>query len=355
MNKARKQRFLACPNRYPKRHKRSHLNKKGLSMIVTTLIVILLVLVAIGIVWVVVKNLIQGGAEGIELSAKCLDTNIRTTAVDCGDPAACRVTFERTGSNNDAIAGVKLVFFNETENSGVIDEPGNIETLVKKTITVDSTLFAPNKIEITAYFKDTSGNEKPCSTTSSNIGVGSSGGEENGGEPCTPDLNPCGSWICGNVQNGTCGEISCGICESGDCVDGVCIECTPNCTDKECGSDGCGENNNCGICALGECIEGICVVETNINSGVVDSVWPPGAVKYFDSDNLPKNSEVVSNYIGKYIKFIPGIEEGCLKITWAEYLNEIEYNKSYLRIEEVVSILSGDEYEIWRTQEGCGG
>ena len=36
-------------------------NKKGLSTVVTTLIIILLVLVAIGIVWVVIRGVIESG------------------------------------------------------------------------------------------------------------------------------------------------------------------------------------------------------------------------------------------------------------------------------------------------------
>ena len=40
--------------------------KRGLSTIVATLIIILLVLVATGIIWVVVRNDIKGNAEQID-------------------------------------------------------------------------------------------------------------------------------------------------------------------------------------------------------------------------------------------------------------------------------------------------
>jgi len=350
------------------------MHKRGLSAVVTTLIIILLVLVAIGIVWVIVRNIILGGAEGIELSTKCLNTNVKTTVVDCSDPAACKVTFERTGSNNDAIAGVKLVFFNETGNSGVIDELGNIEILAGKTITINSTLSVPNKLEVTAYFEDTFGSEKPCSTTSFNIGIGSSGGEENGGgngngngNGCIPDLDPCGSlgYVCGNITNGTCGTISCppGCTGTDICSNGVCVpeDCVNETLEETCGDQGrdcgnwtnnCGYIIDCGNCTVGECIEGSCVIEASINSGTVDSVWPSGAVKYFDSEDLPKNSTIL-DYNLNYVKFTTGSEMRCLQITWAEYL--IEYNKSYVRLIEVAYIISNDSYEIWETQEGCAG
>ena len=113
-------------------------DKKGLSAIITTLLVVLLVLVAVGIVWAVVRNVIGEGAAGVELGAKCLNIDVRATAVVCtgADPNICNVTFERTGTNTDTIAGIKLVFRNSTAetSSSVIDESGNIEHLVGKKI-----------------------------------------------------------------------------------------------------------------------------------------------------------------------------------------------------------------------------
>jgi len=41
-------------------------NKRGLSTIVVTLIIILISLVAVGIVWVVVNNLIKGEQEALK-------------------------------------------------------------------------------------------------------------------------------------------------------------------------------------------------------------------------------------------------------------------------------------------------
>jgi len=142
-------------------------NKKGLSAIITTLLVVLLVLVAVGIVWVVVRNVVTSGTEGVELGAKCLNVDVSATAVNCNNPAACVVTLERTGSETDAIAGVKLVFrdSDNTTSSSLIDEPGNVELLVGKIVTVDSTLTAPDSLEVTPYFVDSSGNEQLCSTT----------------------------------------------------------------------------------------------------------------------------------------------------------------------------------------------
>jgi len=52
------------------------MEKRGMSVVITTLLIILLVFVALGIVWIVVRNVIQGGAEQAELAQKCMLINI---------------------------------------------------------------------------------------------------------------------------------------------------------------------------------------------------------------------------------------------------------------------------------------
>ena len=105
-------------------------------------------------------------------------------------------------------------------------------------------------------------------------------------EPCTNDT--CDNGTCAHVWNGTITCTDSTDCEDGDlctidtcssdscnswcentpvtcpddkpiCQDGICV-CIPNCTDRECGDDGCGDS--CGDCPddmtctdLGQCIE----------------------------------------------------------------------------------------------------
>jgi len=141
-------------------------NKKGLSAIVITVILVALVLVAVAIVWAVVRDLIGGGVEDIELSAKCLNIDIEATAVDCTIPASCSITLTRTGTNSDEIAGVKLVFGNDTVVSSVITEEGNIEALAGKTITgLSSEIANPNEVGVTVYFENSLGEEDICQKT----------------------------------------------------------------------------------------------------------------------------------------------------------------------------------------------
>lgn len=70
---------------------------------------------------------------------------------------------------------------------------------------------------------------------------------------CTPD---CTGKVCGN--DGCDG--SCGVCDGGlTCVGGECL-CVPDCAGKNCGDDGCG--GSCGTCHYGKtCVDGLCTCE----------------------------------------------------------------------------------------------
>lgn len=147
-------------------------DKKGLSTIVITLIIILISLVAVGIVWVVVRNVITGGTKTMESSAKCIVTDVEATAVNCSNVGAnryCSITLQRSGTGTDAIGGVKLIFKNTTAgtSSPLIDVLQNIEPLLMTTVTRNTTLVSVNRVDVTAYFKDESGNDQICGQTNS--------------------------------------------------------------------------------------------------------------------------------------------------------------------------------------------
>lgn len=142
-------------------------DKRGLSEVVTTIITILLVLVAIGIVWAVINNVLQSGTEQTENAAKCLQIDIKATAATCTAAGACNVTYRRN-SGGDDIDGIKIVL-----NNGVAsfqaDVAGNLAELGTDTetnIATGLTTPVPNSVEVAAYFVDASGNKQVCSTTS---------------------------------------------------------------------------------------------------------------------------------------------------------------------------------------------
>jgi len=149
--------------------RRTMKNKRGLSAIVATLIIILLVLVAVGIIWVVVRNVIQEGAEQVEISTKCIAIDLRAVSVApvAGSPESYFVTLKRF-AGGEAIGGVKIALFNETANSGVLDGLFLVlPQLETETETVAAAITNASRLEYTVYFIDASGNERLCPQTNS--------------------------------------------------------------------------------------------------------------------------------------------------------------------------------------------
>ena len=145
-------------------------NKRGLSAIIATLIIILLVLVAVGIIWVVVRNVIQGGAEQVDISTKCMAVDVRAVSVNETSSGIYDVALKRFAGGED-IAGVKVALFSDTDNSGVLDFGIALDELQTSTQSVNTSegiyVTGANKLEFTVYFKDESGNEVLCSQTGS--------------------------------------------------------------------------------------------------------------------------------------------------------------------------------------------
>jgi len=187
-------------------------NTKGLSTVVTTLIIILLVLVAIGIIWGVVNNLLGKSSGTIEISTKCLDVNVKATKVavsggtetiscidaltatgeECndtaylngctfdtcidgvdtaeistGDAGTYNVTLTRAPTGDDEV-GAKIAFFSSTGNSEVIDFGEMLSPLETATMTLvtEDAFEGATLVKVTPYFLDSETNKQTlCPTT----------------------------------------------------------------------------------------------------------------------------------------------------------------------------------------------
>jgi hypothetical protein len=150
-------------------------NNKGLSTIVTTLIIILLVLVAIGIIWSVVKGLLDDSKDDIANSQQCLDIEIdvsRLTPTTAG--AENNLTLKRTSTGMEESVGVKVVFFSANENTevlyfGLATNPTKLDRFETKTYTFDLSNSSINgeeitQVELIPFFNDESGAEVLCQT-----------------------------------------------------------------------------------------------------------------------------------------------------------------------------------------------
>jgi len=142
-------------------------NKRGLSAVIVTLLLVLLSLVLIGIVWVVVNNVVSGGTQQITSNSKCLNSQVEITAATCTQTVGdCNVTIKRI-SGTDDIDGVRLIFYNAAGDSSVNDSIGNIQTpATRRALDISTGIANITKIDVTVYFLDTAGKVSPCSSPS---------------------------------------------------------------------------------------------------------------------------------------------------------------------------------------------
>lgn len=139
-------------------------NKRGLSGIVTTVIIVLLVLVAVGILWAVVGNMIEKNVESIDLNAKCLNVNLEVTRLIESSTGDYALTVSRSGSGEGEV-GLKVIFLNTTANtnSDVLDSNALFGPLDMDTMSFDDTgVNGANKVKITPYFVGESNEHLLC-------------------------------------------------------------------------------------------------------------------------------------------------------------------------------------------------
>jgi len=157
-------------------------NKKALSTVVTSLIMILLVLVAIGIVWVVIRGIIQSGTSQVDILSNCnLVSVVPISAISNLTATNTTVVLKRESmASSTEIGGVKMVFSLEDGTIGtkIVDVPkdtiNKFEVLGTYPITTTFTAagISPTTTndlkEVTVYFLDANtGEKKNCPSSES--------------------------------------------------------------------------------------------------------------------------------------------------------------------------------------------
>ncbi|MEK6847777.1 MAG: hypothetical protein AABX50_01470 [Nanoarchaeota archaeon] len=223
-------------------------DRKGLSEVVTNLLIILLVLVAVGVVWVVIRNILAGGAGNIELGQFTFDLRIQSAYVSGTDIV---VGVKRNPGGGELI-GMKFLFTNSTEIL-VVRRNVALEELEERIFTFNSTeisgISAGDEVSIAPIY--------------------SSSGTEKAGNPTDTAI------ISGNLPPGegsgpVCGNFICEVEESVSCP-ADCSDAGGFCSD---GNVGPGEQCDDGGTVPGDGCSATCIIETpsscNLN-GVIDS------------------------------------------------------------------------------------
>lgn len=189
------------------------LNKRGLSTIVATLLIILLTLVAVGIIWVVVRNVIQSGAEQVSLGKFTLNLEIKSVTVNLGSNSV-NVRIKRNSGEGE-ISGIDFIV-EDDKNTDVIKTNLSLNELDERTINLSLksvNMSNIQKVSVAPVFLLESGKE-----------------------------------VIGDIKD----EYD---VPSSSIIGG--IACVPQCVGKQCGDNGCG--GTCGDCPPGSpCTLGIC-------------------------------------------------------------------------------------------------
>ncbi|MFH1586076.1 MAG: hypothetical protein ABIB79_04870 [archaeon] len=111
-------------------------NNRGLSTVITTLIIVLLVLVAIGIIWVVIRNVIEEAGEDVTAKGECIGAQVNIKSITCtSGGASCDVIVERLSGGGDSIDGVKVTV-SDGANSLTQTTSGGLDILDVVTVSV---------------------------------------------------------------------------------------------------------------------------------------------------------------------------------------------------------------------------
>lgn len=217
-----------------KRCSRFFKNRRGISNIIVTVILVGLVLVAIGVVWVVIRNIISEGTKGISLGKFTINLEIQN-AYKSGNEIYAEVN--RKAGSGTVLGGI-FVVSNGTDKE-TISQNFSIEELETKTFHFGLSRININtatEVSIAPVFASTTNDRTLGDITSTYIiGVGENPGQQGTqGTMCSPACS--GSTpICVNGECvSSCTSLS--DCPSGTaiCYDGACIPesggCLPLCS-----------------------------------------------------------------------------------------------------------------------------
>lgn len=243
-------------------------NKRGISNIIATLLLVLLVIVIIGIVWVIVRNIVSSANSGISLGGITLNLKI-TQAVKGTNNLSITIQRQQGAGN---LVGVNFIVsdgstYETIKQNATLDVyQGRTFNLIPQQIIAGSAkIVSIAPIYIGGNGLQQVGSVTDTYTFGNQIVINS----------CTPASDPtfaglCGSNNCGQVNNGTCALVNCGS-NNGGCPTGqIC-----NLVTNQCISQGGGGGGGCSP-APDPTLNGLCTNNGytcgNVNNGTCNIV-----------------------------------------------------------------------------------
>jgi len=322
--------------------------KRGLSTIVSTLLILLLVFVAVGILWVVVRNVVMQGTEQVSLGKFTLDLAIDQVQLN-NETNSFSIKIKRNPGDGEFV-GIKVIVFDE-DNSEIFTINGSLKEYERKSyefilelIDVDNI----KKIQIAPVFRLESGKEvvgdvkDTWEKSESPLGIVETTtpneNNSNVGLECSVDSNCTGIANSGNYCSGDTividnynyfcnSENECdynsttSVVENCSATGKICDDVTRSCVEATvcetqaevcitgvCGiqTNNCGEEFNCGSCGEGEDGEFLFDEINLFNYGDIIYVNSESSMQNAINDANPGDAIVLRN--GNYNDFQITIE-----------------------------------------------
>ena len=137
------------------------MNNKGLSDVITNVLIIVLVIASVVILWTFLKPTIQQGAESTE-AAQCLQVDLQAVSCTGISGNTADLTYKWT-SGSGSVSGVKLVLGASDGTSVSID--GDVPDALTTIAEADAefgTGKTPKEFSVAAVITTTSGNKINC-------------------------------------------------------------------------------------------------------------------------------------------------------------------------------------------------
>jgi hypothetical protein len=247
-------------------------DKKGISSIVATVLIILISVAGVAIVWVVLSDMITDKLSSINTNVDLQIVTAEGYTVWDNDSRILSVQVARGNDESEDLIGFDFVFtldgesvthyinetldlnskktyyFNLTDYSGHLDSVKIVpifKTGIAGSVASEVEFSSISEGDLTEEIEELEEDEDetndvvaPSGTSGSSSGGSSSSDDDDSycgdgtcdsdedcssceddcgecEESCVPIDDPCGNMTCGEVINGTCGNVSCGTCENG--------------------------------------------------------------------------------------------------------------------------------------------
>jgi len=130
-------------------------NKKGLSEVVTNVLIVLLVIVAIGVIWAFIYPMITKGGAKIEASQACLSINTALEITKCNSTGTSANVLVKRSAGSEALKEIKLIFDKEDGSTlnitTLTNVPAELET---KSYSITNLASNPKAVSLVAGIAD---------------------------------------------------------------------------------------------------------------------------------------------------------------------------------------------------------